>query len=330
MIYSILEKPFEGDILYSDYIQSISEKSIDGVAVGIAEVHSIRGNKYTNLNIDTAMLNGSMKSYIKKDDFIGGAIDLFLAIDTLEIVETKSNFYNNNYWIIDINMDFIEPDDYDLGHRLFLLIDKKTYNIFIPEKKAMDISFLNYVEYKSNNHIKEVVTKLIEGLSNIGVIEAVVNKGQNYGADMVELDYASDDIVIFHGSFGLFVYDLNDKRVTYSLDLKSLECSNTQGDAYCDVSVNEDGNMIQLHNISKNYMYRYDLNIIKKITYKPMEHSISRLITYDEIELENTINSYYCIKFNEDDYGYLITEDFTIDTLKYVRGDKTYNIFNIN
>ncbi|WP_052693632.1 hypothetical protein [Desulfosporosinus sp. I2] len=40
-----------------------------------------------------------------------------------------------------------------------------------------------------------------------------------------ELDYASDDIVIFHGYFGLFVYDLDSQQIIRSLDLKPLDCA---------------------------------------------------------------------------------------------------------
>jgi len=36
-----------------------------------------------------------------------------------------------------------------------------------------------------------------------------VSLDQSLGVSMPELDYASDDIVIFHSYFGLFVYDLN-------------------------------------------------------------------------------------------------------------------------
>lgn len=64
---------------------------------------------------------------------------------------------------------------------------------------------------------------------------------QSTGADMAILDYASDDIIIFHGYFGLYVYDLEKRAIIRNLDLQAINCAATQGDNYCDVVVSKDG-----------------------------------------------------------------------------------------
>jgi hypothetical protein len=80
------------------------------------------------------------------------------------------------------------------------------------------------------------------------------------GADFPFLDFASDDIVIFHGYFGLFVYDLDSTQLVQSLDLQAIGCEATQGDNYCQVSVSADGNTVQLHPIASENMYVYSVS----------------------------------------------------------------------
>ena len=99
-----------------------------------------------------------------------------------------------------------------------------------------------------------------ESVSTVGnenVVEikkAEISIEQSYGADMVSLDYASDDIIIFHGYFGLFVYNLNDSKFLSNIDLKTIDCAMTQGDNYCEVTVSDDGETIQLYNRSLDYI----------------------------------------------------------------------------
>ena len=91
------------------------------------------------------------------------------------------------------------------------------------------------------------------------------------GADGPHLDYAgrlatSDDItfifrdiIIFHDYFGLIVYDLGNGDILRSLDLASIGCDKTQGDDACQVAVSADGQTVWLHPMSKDYMYRYEV-----------------------------------------------------------------------
>ena len=156
-------------------------------------------------------------------------------------------------------------------------------------------------------------------------IEAEWTLTQSTGADIVELNYASGDRVIFHGYFGLFVYDLNTERITHSLNLKSIGCHFTQGDAYCEVSVSQEGNIVQLHPMNSDEMYVYDIenNTLKQMKYKPMENSFK--ITPNDNFGEGV--GYETVKFSNGDVGYLRYIDTTLNGLYYIVGDKQYKLF---
>ena len=157
---------------------------------------------------------------------------------------------------------------------------------------------------------------------------------QTVGVDMAELDYASDDIVIFHDYFGLFVYDLNSLQIIRSLDLKPLSCNQTQGDNYCDVSVSMDGHTVQLHPMSSENMFVYTVsdNTLQETTYKPMKDSFrDQFVPIEEVINSTKLGnfSHLAVRFDTGEYGYLHTEDGTIGTLSYVRGDMVLRLFDI-
>lgn len=158
---------------------------------------------------------------------------------------------------------------------------------------------------------------------------------QDVGADMVELDYASEDIVIFHGYFGLFVYDLPSKKIVRSLDLKPIGCSATQGDDYCEVTVSADGNTVQLHPVSSKNMYVYTVsdNTLRQTAYKRMENRFADFVDIvDVVGYQKAgSHSHTAVKFDTGGYGYLHTTDWTLGTLTYVRGgDMLYRLFGFD
>lgn len=78
------------------------------------------------------------------------------------------------------------------------------------------------------------------------------------GADNMILDYADGRTVIFHGYFGLFVYDKSLQSLVGAVDLRPIGCDATQGDNYCEVSVKADGSKVYLAPLARNMMYVYD------------------------------------------------------------------------
>ncbi|MBW6410175.1 hypothetical protein [Clostridium weizhouense] len=151
------------------------------------------------------------------------------------------------------------------------------------------------------------------------------------GASMAEIDYASGDIVIFHGYFGLFVYDLNKLKIIRSLDLKPIHCNYTQGDSYCNVDVSKDGNTVQLHANDSKKMYVYSVcdNTLCETNYSPMENSFQcQLVNIEKaVGKRNGTFSYYAVEFDSGEYGYLTSDDETLGTLDYIRDNKIYKLF---
>lgn len=153
---------------------------------------------------------------------------------------------------------------------------------------------------------------------------------QDLGVTMPELDYASDDIVIFHGYFGLFVYDLNTLQIVQSIDLKPLNCNQVQGSNYCDVSVSMDGNTLYLHPMEGENMYKYTVssNTLQEAPYQQMDKRFTGVPIEDVIDSTSLGSySYNTAKFDNGEYGYLHASDWRLDKLSYVRGDRTYPLF---
>lgn len=170
-------------------------------------------------------------------------------------------------------------------------------------------------------------------------VEANWSREQTIGVDMASLDYASEDMVIFHGYFGLFVYDLNSLQLIRSLDLSAINCQDTQGDNYCEVSVSRDGNTVQLHPISSERMYVYQLsdNSLVETEYQNLEERFRNFVPIEDVigKLEPGGNgeatllgrySYTVVPFGEE-FGYLSTSDWTLGSLRYIRGDMLYELF---
>lgn len=69
----------------------------------------------------------------------------------------------------------------------------------------------------------------------------VLTPDMNTGVGVLA-DYESEDKIIFHGYFGVFVYDLKAEEILVAVDLeKTLGMNQIQGSTYVDVSVNADG-----------------------------------------------------------------------------------------
>ena len=147
-----------------------------------------------------------------------------------------------------------------------------------------------------------------------------LDKSESFGVG-VFLDYADDDIVVFHGYFGMFVYDLKSEQMKLSVDLqKSVGSTNIQGSCGAAVSVSADGSTIQLYYYPEAerpenayYINTADLSCI----YGP----------YDELKDTFYPSDGSSVSFSDGTNGMLTNEDYTIGSIRYVRGDKTYDMF---
>lgn len=78
-------------------------------------------------------------------------------------------------------------------------------------------------------------------------------------ATETSLDYADENIVVFHNYLGLFIYDWIGQKMLDSVALELIGCNYTQGDNYCEVLVDGAGKTIYLHPLQEKEMYVYDL-----------------------------------------------------------------------
>ncbi len=186
-----------------------------------------------------------------------------------------------------------------------------------------------------SNNLSDENDGVSERVSTVTVTPPKIQRNTNLGADAPVLDYAGNDIIIFHGYFGLFVYSIDTRSMIGAMDLKSIGCDSTQGDNYCEVNVSSDGTSVYLHPISEDDMYVY--NVLEKKLSKEA-YSMEGIDLFDKFADSSTFMdeqlgscSERGVEFHEDGYqyyGYLIFPDWTIGDLKYVEGDMIFLLFD--
>lgn len=150
----------------------------------------------------------------------------------------------------------------------------------------------------------------------------------------VSLDYVGNDRVIFHGYFGLFVYDKAALRIARAVNLEPIGCHYTQGENACETSVSEDGRYIYLHPMSEHIMYRYDVenNLFTRMAFD------ASLLLQNAMLAENPLagsgdggvysSQRFIFRDGENDYDcYLFSPDGSIGSLTYVESDMVFQLF---
>ena len=181
---------------------------------------------------------------------------------------------------------------------------------------------------KNKNEL--VVPIGIETITEITPIEVKVDEETWIGVDMATINYASDNRIVIHGNFGLFVYDLNSETIIRGIDVKSIGCGSTQGDNVCIVSVSEDSNIIRLHPSSSEDMYIYNVqkNTLIKTKYGKLEDELKTLPIDESYVQYDEEYTYSYIRLIDEEVSYLRCprSNMAID-LQYIKNDKVYDIF---
>lgn len=152
------------------------------------------------------------------------------------------------------------------------------------------------------------VFKYTESLTwpvDIEITIPMLTANMDVGADGAILDYVDETKVIFHGYFGLFVYDIEKQALIGAVDLEPIGCQYTQGDEACEVYVEADGSKVYLSPLTSNIMYVYDVEALT-LTMEPYDASRLKIQTYVPR-----------------DGSSLVSEDSTIGNLCFVRGAGT-------
>ncbi|MCM1181462.1 MAG: hypothetical protein NC347_14500 [Clostridium sp.] len=107
------------------------------------------------------------------------------------------------------------------------------------------------------------------GAVDITAPVVMVGMDGGWGADFVDLVYASPAYAVGYGHMGLFVYSVKEKKLTGAVNVKVLGCDYTQGDNYTDVFVSDFGAAVYLHPIQKDYMFAYHIleNTLEKVPF---------------------------------------------------------------
>ncbi|ROR28267.1 beta-lactamase regulating signal transducer with metallopeptidase domain [Mobilisporobacter senegalensis] len=198
-----------------------------------------------------------------------------------------------------------------------------------------------FIDLRNNSetqNISDSMTKAEEENSIKDIRELIPrpanwNPDLNIGADSPVLDYASRAYIIFHGYFGLFVYDLDTQTLVRTLDLESIGCNMTQGDNYCEVTVSKDGKTVYLHPLSEETMYVYKVedNKLYQQQYEKTEEPFNNFVPIEELVKESGFYSYNAVRFITEDgyeyFGYLYFMDSNLNSLVYQEGDMLMEIF---
>lgn len=105
-----------------------------------------------------------------------------------------------------------------------------------------------------------------------GAVDTSRFRTMNTGVAEPDIDYASGTRVVFHGYFGLFVYDTAGHGQLYrSIDLQKIDSAHIQGSTYTQVTVTKDGKTVYIDNLGEgadDVMYRYDIDADRLSTVK--------------------------------------------------------------
>lgn len=154
-----------------------------------------------------------------------------------------------------------------------------------------------------------------------GVLEvkkALVDLSENTGADGTMLYYVDDNKIIFGGNFGLFVHDKASGKIVQSLDLEYIGCNQTQGDNYCEIAVDKQGQRVYLNPLRQKKLYILDLLSDKLEVKEYPDSDIWKDSSLDLFSVENTKEVSYYNAHKEKMVCVLKEKDFSIGNCAYV------------
>ncbi|MDE7479252.1 MAG: M56 family metallopeptidase [Lachnospiraceae bacterium] len=159
--------------------------------------------------------------------------------------------------------------------------------------------------------------------------------------ELCSLDYADSDKIVFHISIGLFQYDLQEQRITRSIDLKALNCQEVQTGGKCKVTVyqNSDRQLKAvimpypyldgegyIYDIENDELFAYDDSLLD--TYTLFDSLISKYDLPDEERLKGWKHAEYILPLEDNAYGVLRWETVELVTMYYEAGNQKWNLFH--
>lgn len=214
---------------------------------------------------------------IVETDF-DSATDVF--VPTLDIDTENETFC----FMYDALSSYMSVGTYEeKADKIILITDDKRYHYTFKKGKGNNLYFCKDasspvtlidsrfgIELKDGTLFETVPQRNSDSVMTLEVKPVSVDLTENTGADGAMLYYVDAKIIIFGGSFGLFIYNKDTGRIDKSLDLNYIGCNQTQGDNYCEIAVARDGQKIYLNpkEQKKLYTYDYSLNILQVQKYQ--------------------------------------------------------------
>ena len=183
------------------------------------------------------------------------------------------------------------------------------------------------------NLIRDINQDGIGNDTEIPIVSAKWSLNTLIDTEFPEIVYADEHKVIFYAYFGLFVYDLDDEKISHSLDLKSIQCQKVQRGGNCEIQVSQDGREIWITPYGSEEMYRFrpEDHTLSKTQNCKMRNGFSKIVSNrvlaDTLGAKIRLCSDYMVDFGDGTYGYIYTESAQITTITYRRGERLWYLF---
>lgn len=274
---------------------------------------------------------------------VDGTKDAFIPKLTVEKDKSFSFGYDpfSSYLAISFNEYEISGDKVifttndGLYKYTFKIVDEKTLE-FIKNRSSSVELVDEGVAYKIEDGSRFVlsdtendITSTVVGeypaaeVINVGPPDLTKENGLGNGGAI--LDYADDKYIIFHGKYGLFVYDRTKECITDAFGLYGIECHYTSGDSACLVEVADDRIYLTPGNQDKAYIYDIGDNVLISVGRNDIQNikkERASLVLEDYVMLDHTsFMSYNCVSVEENGetyYGYLLSGTGLWYDLQYV------------
>lgn len=146
-----------------------------------------------------------------------------------------------------------------------------------------------------------------------------------------KLDYADENIVVFHAYFGLFIYEMETEQIIDSINLDSFPYYKEYPNTDDQICVSANGEYIYLPMLQDDCIYIYDISKKEFAKEKQKEDGVTKLIdtwSRDDIsDIEKSNMSEKSILFDDNTYGSLKVTGDNINDVYYIRNDKKYKLF---
>lgn len=159
--------------------------------------------------------------------------------------------------------------------------------------------------------------------------------------ELCSLDYADSDKIVFHISSGLFEYDLQEQRITRSIDLKALNCQEVQTGGECRVTVyqNNDGQLKAavipypyadgdgyIYDFERDELFAYDDSLLD--AYSLFDGLISKYDLPEDERLKGWRHAENILPLGDHSYGILRYSTIDLVEMYYEAGDQRWNLFH--